>query len=269
MLNNPTLETLRSLKLHGMAAAFEEQLQNPTYTTLSAEELLGLIVDRERLARENGRTTRLLRAAKLKHAQASVEDIDYRTARGLDKRLIATLATGDWIQRGQGLTLTGKTGTGKSWLLCALARQACRQGRSVRYWRLPRLLDELRIAHADGSYAAFLRGVAKTDLIALDDWGLTPTTPQDRAHLLEILDDRVGAKSTAIISQLPVDQWHAYLGEPTLADAILDRLVRQSHRIALTGPSMRALHDGLLTPAASDRGSSKTVNDKHQKLDAS
>ena len=269
MLNNPTIETLRSLKLHGMAAALEEQLQNPTHMSLSAEERLGLIVDRERLARENGRTTRLLRAAKLKHPQASVEDIDYRAGRGLDKRLIAVLATGDWIQRGQGLTLTGKTGTGKSWLLCALARQACRQGRSVRYWRLPRLLEELRIAHADGSYTAFLRKVAKIDLIALDDWGLAPTTPQDRAHLLEILDDRVGAKSTAVISQLPVDQWHAYLGEPTLADAILDRLVHQSHRIALTGPSMRALNDGLLTPAASDRGTAKTASDKDRKLDAS
>jgi DNA replication protein DnaC len=255
MLNHPTLETLRSLKLHGMAAALEEQLQSPTHANLTTEERLGLIVDRERLSRENGRTTRLLRAAKLKHAQASVEDIDYRPVRELDKRLIATLATGDWIQRGQGLALTGKTGTGKSWLFCALARQACRQGRSVRYWRLPRLLEDLRIAHAEGSYAAFLRKTAKIDLIALDDWGLSPTTAQDRAHLLEVLDDRVGTKSTVVISQLPVDQWHAYLGEPTLADAILDRLVHQSHRIALAGPSMRSVDAGLLTPAASDRGS--------------
>lgn len=256
MLNHPTLDTLRSLKLHGMAEALEEQLQNPSHGSLTLDERLGLIVDRERLARENGRTTRLLRGAKLKHAQASVEDIDYRAVRGLDKRLIATLASGEWIQRGQGLSLTGKTGTGKSWLFCALARQACRQGRSVRYWRLPRLLEALRIAHADGSYSAFLRKLAKTDVIALDDWGLSPTTAQDRAHLLEVLDDRVGEKSTAVISQLPVDQWHAYLGEPTLADAILDRLVHQSHRIALTGPSMRGLDAGPLTPAASDRGSS-------------
>lgn len=262
MLSHPTLDTLRSLKLHGMAAALEEQLQSPSHMNLSAEERLALIVDRERLARENGRTTRLLRGAKLKHAQACVEDIDYRRERSLDKRLIATLATGDWIQRGQGLCITGKTGTGKSWLLCALARQACRQGRSVRYWRLPRLLDELRIAQADGSYAAFLRKVAKIDLIALDDWGLAPTTPQDRSHLLEILDDRVGAKSTAVISQLPVDQWHTYLGEPTLADAILDRLVHQSHRIALTGPSMRTSYEGLLPPAAADRGSARTNNEK-------
>ena len=259
MLNHPTLETLRSLKLHGMAAALEEQLQNPTHESLSAEERIGLMVDRERLSRENGRTTRLLRAAKLKHVQACVEDIDYRPARALDRRQIATLATGDWIQRGQGLALTGATGTGKSWLFCALARQACRQGRSVRYWRLPRLLEEMRIAHADGSYSAYLRKVAKTDLIALDDWGLSPTTAQDRAHLLEVLDDRVGSKSTVVLSQLPIDQWHAYLGEPTLADAILDRLVHQSHRIVLQGPSMRGQDRGLLTPTASDRGSSKKL----------
>ena len=253
MLNHPTLETLRSLKLHGMAAALEEQLQNPTHGSLTLDERLGLIVDRERLARENGRTTRLLRGAKLKHAQACVEDIDYRSTRGLDKRMIATLATGEWIQRGQGLLLTGKTGTGKSWLFCALARQACRQGRSVRYWRLPRLLEALRIAHADGSYSAFLRKTAKTDVIALDDWGLSPTTAQDRAHLLEVLDDRVGEKSTAVISQLPVDQWHAYLGDRTVADAILDRLVHNSYRLVLKGESMRRHKTVALKPSAPSR----------------
>ena len=152
MLSNPTLETLRGLKLHGMAAAFEEQLQNPSTASLAFEERFGLLVDRERLHRENGRTTRLLRLARLKHSQASVEDINYRADRKLDKRLMATLATGEWIRRGQGLLMTGKTGTGKSWLFCALARQACRQGRSVRYWRLARLFEQLRIAHADGSY---------------------------------------------------------------------------------------------------------------------
>ncbi len=176
MLNNPTLETLRALKLHGMIAAFEEQLQNPSTASLSFEERFGLLVDRERLTRENGRTTRLLRQAHLKHSQASVEDINYRADRKLDKRLIATLASGEWIRRGQGLLMTGKTGTGKSWLFCALARQACRQGRSVRYWRLARLLEQLRIAHADGSYIGLLKKIAKTDVIALDDWGLTPTT---------------------------------------------------------------------------------------------
>jgi len=236
MLNNPTLETLRALKLQGMAAAFEEQLQNPSTASLAFEERIGLLVDRERLHRENGRTTRLLRHARLKFSQAAVEDINYRSDRKLDKRLIATLATGEWIRRGQGLLMTGKTGTGKSWLFCALARQVCRQGWSVRYWRLARLLEQLRMG--------LLKKIAKTDLIALDDWGLTPTTAQDRAHLLEVLDDRVGEKSTAILSQLPVEEWHPYLGEPTLADAILDRLVHRSHRLALTGPSMRDLENG-------------------------
>jgi DNA replication protein DnaC len=239
MLNNPTLETLKGLKLHGMASALEEQLENPSSASLAFDERFGLLVDRERLQRENARTTRLLRLARLKHAQASVEDINYGSGRKLDKRLIAQLATGEWIRRGQGLLMTGKTGTGKSWLFCALARQACRQGHSVRYWRLARLLEQLRIAHADGSYMAQLKKISKTDLIALDDWGLTPTTAEDRAHLLEVLDDRAGEKSTAILSQLPVEDWHTYLGEPTLADAILDRLVHQSHRLTLTGPSMR------------------------------
>ncbi|MGH8306316.1 MAG: IS21-like element helper ATPase IstB [Steroidobacteraceae bacterium] len=240
----PSIETLKGLKLHGMATAFEEQLHNPSTANLAFEERFGLLVDRERLQRENGRTTRLLRQARLKHSQAAVEDINYRSDRKLDKRLIATLATGEWIHRGQGLLMTGKTGTGKSWLFCALARQACRQGRSVRYWRLARLLEQLRIAHADGSYMGLLKKIAKTDLIALDDWGLTPTTAQDRAHLLEVLDDRVGEKSTAILSQLLLEDWHTYLGEPTLADAILDRLVHRSHRLALTGPSMRDLENG-------------------------
>lgn len=239
MLNNPTLETLKGLKLHGMAIAFEEQLQNPSTASLAFEERFGLLVDRERLHRENARTTRLLRLARLKHSQAAVEDINYRSDRKLDRRLIATLATGEWIRRGHGLLMTGKTGTGKSWLFCALARQACRQGWSVRYWRLARLLEQLRIAHADGSYIALLKKIAKTDLIGLDDWGLTPTTAQGRAHLLELLDDRAGEKSTAILSQLPVEEWHAYLAEPTLADAILDRLVHRSHRLDLKGPSMR------------------------------
>lgn len=239
MLNNPTLETLKGLKLNGMASAFEEQLENPSSANLEFDERFGLLVDRERLHRENARTTRLLRLARLKHSQASIEDINYRSERKLDKRLIATLATGEWIRRGQGLLMTGKTGTGKSWLFCALARQGCRQGHSVRYWRLARLLEQLRIAHADGSYVALLKKIARTELIALDDWGLTPTTAEDRAHLLEVLDDRAGEKSTAILSQLPVEDWHGYLGEPTLADAILDRLVHQSHRLALTGPSMR------------------------------
>jgi DNA replication protein DnaC len=241
MLTNPTIETLKSLKLHGLLEALEEQQQTPAVHALSFEERIALLVDRERLWRENQRRTRLLRGAKLKVAAASVEDIDYKAARGLDKRQIASLATGEWIRRGQNLLITGATGSGKTWIGCALAQQACRQGSSVLYWRVPRLIEELRIAHGDGSYIKFLKTLSKAALIVLDDWGLTALSAQDRADMLEILDDRVNTGSTLIASQLPVDAWHAYLGEPTLADAILDRLVHHSHRIELKvpGESMR------------------------------
>lgn len=241
MLTNPTIETLKSLKLHGLLEALEEQQQTPAAQALSFEERIALLVDRERLWRENQRRTRLLRGARLKVAGASIEDIDYKAARGLDKRQIASLATGEWIRRGQNLLITGATGSGKTWIACALAQQACRQGNSVLYWRVPRLIEELRIAHGDGSYIKFLKTLSKASLIVLDDWGLTALSVQDRADLLEILDDRVNTGSTLIASQLPVDAWHAYLGEPTLADAILDRLVHHSHRIELKvpGESMR------------------------------
>lgn len=241
MLTNPTIETLKGLKLHGLLEALEEQQRTATIQSLSFEERLGLLVDRERLHRDNQRRTRLLRGARLKVSEASIEDINYKAARGLDKRQIATLATGEWIRRSQNLLITGATGSGKTWIACALAQQTCRQGGSVLYWRVPRLIEELRIAHGDGSYIKFLKSLAKASLIVLDDFGLTALTVQDRADLLEILDDRINAGSTLIASQLPVDAWHAYLGEPTLADAILDRLVHQSHRIELKvpGESMR------------------------------
>jgi DNA replication protein DnaC len=182
-----------------------------------------------------------LRGAHLKVAEACVEDINYKAARGLDKRQIASLASGEWIRRTQNLLITGATGSGKTWIACALAQQTCRQGASVLYWRVPRLIEELRVAHGDGSYIKFLKSIAKASLLVLDDWGLTAFSTQDRADLLEIFDDRVNAGSTLIASQLPVDTWHAYLGEPTLADAILDRLVHHSHRIELKipGESMR------------------------------
>jgi len=243
MLMNPTIETLKSLKLHGMCEALEEQSQLPGVQALAFEERIALIVDRERLHRDNQRRTRLLRGAHLKVAQASIEDIDYKAARGLDKRQITTLASGEWVRRSQNLLITGATGSGKTWLACALAQQTCRQGTSVLYWRVPRLVEELRVAHGDGSYIKLLKTLAKASLIVLDDWGLTGLSTQDRADLLEILDDRVNAGSTLIASQLPVDTWHAYLGEPTVADAILDRLVHHSHRIELKvpGESMRKL----------------------------
>jgi DNA replication protein DnaC len=241
MLTNPTIETLKSLKVYGMLEALEEQQQTPAVQGLSFEERLALLIDRERLYRENQRRTRLLRGARLKVAEASLEDINYKAARGLDKRQIAQLATGEWVRRSQNLLISGATGSGKTWIACALAQQSCRQGHSVLYWRVPRLIEELRIAHGDGSYLKFLKTIAKAALIVLDDWGLTALATQDRADLLEILDDRVNTGSSLIASQLPIDKWHAYLGEPTLADAILDRLVHHSHRIELKvpGESMR------------------------------
>lgn len=247
MLTNPTIETLKSLKLYGLLEALEEQQQTPTVQGLSFEERIAALVDRERLYRDNQRRTRLLRGAHLKVPAASLEDINYKAARGLDKRQIASLATGEWIRRTQNLLVTGATGSGKTWIACAFAQQTCRQGHSVMYWRVPRLLEELRIAHGDGSYIKFLKTIAKAALIVLDDWGLTALSSQDRADLLEILDDRVNAGSTLIASQLPVDKWHAYLGEPTLADAILDRVVHHSHRIELKvpGESMRKVRSPL------------------------
>jgi DNA replication protein DnaC len=224
-----------------MIEALEEQQRTPAIQALSYEERVALLVDRERLYRDNQCRTRLLRGAHLKIPEACVEDINYKAARGLDKRQIASLASGEWIRRTQNLLITGATGSGKTWIACALAQQTCRQGASVLYWRVPRLIDALRVAHGDGSYIKFLKSIAKAALIVLDDWGLTAFSTQDRADLLEILDDRINTGSTLVTSQLPVDKWHAYLGEPTLADAILDRLVHHSHRIELKipGESMR------------------------------
>jgi DNA replication protein DnaC len=239
MLIQHTMTQLKLLKLDGMAQALEEQQIMPASQQLTFEDRLGLLVEREIVWRDNRRLERLLRQAKLKQAQACMEDIDYRGSRGLDKRLMVSLAGCDWIRHQQNVLLTGATGAGKSWLACALGNQACRHGFSVMYVRVPRLLEQLRIAHGDGSFGKLLAQLAKIDLLLLDDWGLTPTQSSERHDLLEVVDDRVNARSTIITSQLPVDHWHAWLNDPTLADAILDRLVHASHRVALKGESRR------------------------------
>jgi DNA replication protein DnaC len=239
MMTQPTLDQLRRLKLDGMARAFEEQATQSAMASLSFDERFAMLVERESAWRDSRRIQRLLRQAKLKHLGACVEDIDYRPARGLDKRLIATLAACDWLRQGHNVLLIGATGLGKTWIACALANAACRQGFSALYVRLPRLFEELRIAHADGSFSRKLAALARTDLIVLDDWGLSAPGPAERADLLEILDDRVGTKSSIVTSQLPIDQWHAYLGDPTLADAILDRLIHSAVRLTLKGESLR------------------------------
>jgi len=239
MLNQHTISELRALKLAGMAAAFEEQQTQAAMQALSFEERLGLLVDRECTHRDNVRLTRLLKQARLKHGGACVEDIDLRGGRGLDKSRIAALGSCDWIRNQQSLLITGPTGGGKTWLACAFGNQACRQGLSVIYLRVPRLFEELKVAHADGSFGKRLSQFAKADLLILDDLGLAPVGQSERSDLLEILDDRVNTRSTIITSQLPVEHWHAYLNDPTLADAILDRVIHASHRIVLKGDSMR------------------------------
>ena len=211
----------------------------PASQALAFEDRLGLLVEREIVWRDNRRLERLLRQAKLKQAQACMEDIDYRGSRGLDKRFMVTLAGCEWIRRQQNVLLTGPTGAGKTWLACALGNQACRQGFSAMYVRVPRLLEQLRIAHGDGSFGKLLAQLARIDVLLLDDWGLTPLQSSERHDLLELVDDRVNARSTIITSQLPVEHWHAWLNDPTLADAILDRLVHASHRVALKGESLR------------------------------
>ena len=239
MLNQHTMQILTQLKQDGKARAIEEQSSQTHAASLSFEERFGLLVDREFTHRDTKRVDRLLKQAKLKVSGACVEDIDYRAGRGLDKRLMASLSTCDWIRHGHSVLITGATGCGKTWIACALAQQACRQGFSALYVRLPRLFEELRIAHGDGSFTRKLAALARTDVLLLDDWGVNPLTQPERADLLEILDDRVATRSTIITSQLPVEHWHEYLADPTLADAILDRIVHQSHKLKLKGESLR------------------------------
>lgn len=238
MLTHPTLDKLQALKLTGMTAALAEQLQMPDIEELSFDERLGLLVDRELTARDNRRLTSRLRRARLKH-QAALEDIDYRHPRGLDKSLLQALASCRWVKEHLNILITGPTGVGKTWLACALAQKACREGHTALYLRLPRLLQELAIAKGDGRYPKLLTTLAKTEILVLDDWGLAPLTAEQRRDLLEILEDRHGVRSTLATSQLPLDKWHDLIGDPTLADAILDRLVHNAYKIDLKGASMR------------------------------
>jgi DNA replication protein DnaC len=238
VLAHPTSEKLVALGLAGMAKALDEQRRSPAIETLSFEERLGLLVDREAAERDARRLVTRLKFAALRQS-ACVEDLDLRTPRGLDRAVIAHLVEGRWIDRAENLLVTGATGLGKSWIACALGHKACRDGRSVLYHRVPRLFEQLAIARGDGQYARMLKTIARVDLLILDDWGLAALTAGERRDLLEILEDRHGRKATLVTSQLPVDAWHAVIGDPTLADAILDRLVHNAHRLELEGDSMR------------------------------
>ena len=238
MLTHPTLEKLQRLKFTGMATALAEQMTMPDIEELAFEERLGLLSDREVTERENRRLTSRLRRAKLKH-NAVLEDIDYRHPRGLDKSLIQSLAACRWVTEHLNILITGPTGVGKTWLACALAHKACREGYTALYLRLPRLLQDMAIAKGDGRYPRLLATLAKTEVLILDDWGLAKLIAEQRRDLLEILEDRHGVRSTLATSQLPIDKWHDSIGDPTLADAILDRLVHNAYKINLKGGSMR------------------------------
>lgn len=239
MLNEHTINQLRGLRLDGMVRAIEDQASSAAATALGFDERLTLLVQREVDWRDDRRVARLLKAARLKVSTACVEDINWRAGRSLDKSLVTALAGGDWLRHGQSLLITGATGCGKTWLACALAHQAARSGFSVLYTRAARLFDELQVAHGDGSFARRLAQLAKLDLLVVDDFAISPIGAAERNDLLEVLDDRVGARSTLITSQLPVKAWHTYLDDPTLADAILDRVVHSSHKIELKGRSLR------------------------------
>lgn len=238
MLLHPTLEKLNTLRFTGMAAALDEQMRMNSLADMSFEERLGLLLDRETAARETRRMQTRLRAAKLRQ-DGCIEDIDFRHPRGLDKSLVLRLAGCGWIKERNNLIITGPTGVGKTYLACAFAQKACREGLNTLYLRTTKLFEDLALAKGDGRYLKLLKAFAKADLLVLDDYGLIQLGREQRHDLLEILEDRHGLKSTLVTSQLPVDHWHEQIGDPTMADAILDRLVHTAHKIQLTGESMR------------------------------
>lgn len=233
-----TIEKLSQMKMHTMATALHEQLEKPSLSSLSFEDRFAMIVDREWTAREDRKLTKRLKAARLR-THATVEDIDYQYPRGLDKSVIRSLSSCQWIRSHQNVIVTGPTGIGKTYLAEAFANKACREGFTAVRYRSTRLFGELQIARGDGSFFKLLGRLAKFDLLAIDDWPAEPLTDQERRDFMEVMEDRHGLKSTFITSQYPVSKWHDLIGEPTMADAILDRIVHNAHKIPLKGESMR------------------------------
>jgi len=240
MLTQTTIERLRAMRLRGMADALTVQQQQPELQSLTFEERLGLLVDQEWVDRQNRRLARLLKEAKFRVA-ACMEDIDYQHPRGLDRAVMRNLATGQWVKYGQHVLIVGPTGVGKTFIACALGNAACRHGFTVRYYRVPRLLADLATAKVDGSFRRILSNLARTDVLILDDWELVPISVAESRDLLEVIDDRAQARSTIIASQLPIETWHGVIGDATVADAILDRLVHGAHKLTLKGESMRKI----------------------------
>jgi DNA replication protein DnaC len=244
MLNQQTIEKLHTLKLIGMAEAFQDQLSQPDIGRLSCEERFGLIVDRQWIWKEDCRMQRYLKQAKLK-LNACVEDIDYKTPRGIDQSVMMRLISCDWIRQHQNIIITGPTGAGKTFLACALANKACREGYRTFYIRSPKLYYELAVSRGDGSYGQLINKLARTQILIIDDLGLAPMTDSERRDLLEVIEDRHGSASTIVTSHLPIENWHEHIGDPTIADAILDRLIHNAHKIKMKGGSMRRKHSDL------------------------
>jgi DNA replication protein DnaC len=244
MLNEQTIEKLYAMKLNGMAEAFKDQLQQPDLSDLSFEERFALLVDQHWTWKEDRRMRRLLSQAKLK-INACIEDIDFRAPRGLKKSTILQLATCDWVRQAHNVIITGPTGAGKTYLACALANRACRMGFSAFYIRIPKLFQDLAMAKADGSYPKIMKKLTKSKVLVLDDLGLAPMNAQERRDLLEVVEDRHGLASTIVAAQLPIENWHENIRDPTIADAVLDRLVHNAYKTNLKGESMRKLRSNL------------------------
>ena len=251
--NEETFQKLSTMRLHGIARALREQLDNfESYEHLAHEDRVAILVDREWAERESRSLTRRLQLARLRDRTACVEDVDFQHPRGLDRNLIRRLAACEWIQKRQNLIITGQTGCGKTYLASAFGHKACREGYSVLYRRVPRLTQEMQVARADGSLPRLLTRWAKTDVLILDDWGLAPLGPQERQDILEVIEDRHGERSTIIAAQLPIKQWHKYIGDPAIADAALDRIVHAAHEIKLAGDSLRKKRSTLTKETDSD-----------------